>query len=72
MFDRLSNGIDKNAKPRIRMGVCAMFSAIWNCRNDVVFNNAKSGQFLHVIHRATKKTSSSLDPEKMKISKKEQ
>ena len=47
------NGIDKITKSRIRMGVCAILWAIWNCRNDIVFNNSRGNPFLQVIHMAT-------------------
>jgi hypothetical protein len=36
------NGIDKVVKERIRIGVCALLWAIWNCQNDIVFNSAGS------------------------------
>jgi hypothetical protein len=32
------NGIDKQIKAWIRVGVYALVWAIWNCRNEVVFN----------------------------------
>jgi hypothetical protein len=53
MFGKWLNGIDKSSKARIRIGVCAIVWAIWNCRNDIIFNNAKCAPFLQVIHRAT-------------------
>jgi hypothetical protein len=38
MFDNWLNGVDKNDKARIRIGVSALCWSIWNCRNDIVFN----------------------------------
>jgi hypothetical protein len=51
MFGNWLNGIDKSAKARIRIGVCALVWAIWNCRNDIIFNNANCSHFLQVINR---------------------
>ena len=53
LFGKWLNGVDKLVKVRIRIGVCALLWAIWNCRNDVVFNKAGSSQFLQAIHRTT-------------------
>jgi hypothetical protein len=36
---------------RIRIEVCALVWAIWNCRNDIIFNNANCSPFLEVINR---------------------
>jgi hypothetical protein len=53
MFGNWLNGVDKKTKVRIRVGVCALVWAIWNCRNDVVFNRAVTPNFLQVFHRAS-------------------
>jgi hypothetical protein len=53
LFGKWLNGIDKIVKEQIRIGVCALLWAIWNCRNDIVFNGAGSSQFLQAIHRTT-------------------
>jgi hypothetical protein len=53
MFGNWLNGIDKTSKARIRIGVCALIWAIWNCRNDAIFNNASCSPFLQVINKAT-------------------
>jgi hypothetical protein len=53
MFRNWLNGIDKSAKARIRIGVCALVWAMWNCQNDIIFNNAKCSPFLQVINRTT-------------------
>jgi hypothetical protein len=53
LFGRWLNGIEKKIKERIRVGVCALIWAIWNCRNDVIFNNAGSDQFLQVINKTS-------------------
>ena len=52
LFGNWLNSIDKKTKARIRVGVCALLWAIWNCRNDVVFNKADGTFFLQVIHKA--------------------
>ena len=50
LFGTWLNGIDKVTKARIRIGVATILCAIWNCRNDIVFNNTNSTHYLHVIH----------------------
>jgi hypothetical protein len=40
LFGNWLYGIDKKTKARIRVGVCALVWAIWNFRNDIVFNKA--------------------------------
>ena len=52
MFGNWLNGIDKNTKARIRIGVSALVWSIWNCRNNIVFNRKGSTIFLQVIHMA--------------------
>ena len=52
MFGSWLNGIDKASKARIRIGVAAILWAIWNCRNDIVFNKTTSTHYLQVIHKA--------------------
>jgi hypothetical protein len=47
------NGIEKNTKARIRIGVSTLCWAIWRSQNNVVFNNAINSNFLQVIHMAT-------------------
>ena len=53
MFGYWLMGVDKKSKDRIRIGICAFIWAVWNCRNDVVFNKITNANFLLVIHRAT-------------------
>ena len=53
MFGNWLSGVDKTTKARIRIGVSAFMWAIWNCRNDVVFNKVRDAHFLQVVHRAT-------------------
>ena len=53
LFGNWLNGVDKKTKANIHVGVCAFLWAIWNCRNDVVFNKTGAGHFLQVVHRAT-------------------
>ena len=53
LFGNWLVGINKILKGHIRVGVCALLWAIWNCRNDCVFNRSRSINFLQVIFRAT-------------------
>ena len=53
MFGNWLNGVDKDTKARIRIGICALLWALWNCRNDVVFNKVGNTNFLQVFLRAT-------------------
>jgi hypothetical protein len=41
MFGNWLNGVQKQTKAQIRVGVCALVWAIWNCRNDMVFTKKK-------------------------------
>jgi hypothetical protein len=52
LFGNWLNEIDKQTKARIRVGFCALVWAIWNCRNDVVFNRNAKPNFSQVIHQA--------------------
>jgi hypothetical protein len=38
MFRNWLNGVKKQTKVQIHIGVCALVWALWNCRNDMVFN----------------------------------
>jgi hypothetical protein len=46
LFGNWLNGIGKKTKALIRVGVCALVWAIWNCCNDVVFNRVSKPNFL--------------------------
>ena len=46
-------GVNLDVARHIRVGVCALLWAVWNCRNDLVFNRATNFHFLQVIFRAT-------------------
>jgi hypothetical protein len=52
MFGNWLNGVEKQTKAWIRVGVCALIWAIWNCRNDLVFNKKGTAHFLQVIRMA--------------------
>ena len=52
MFGNWLNGIDKNTKACIRIGVAAFLWAIWNCRNYVIFNRWNVSHFLQVVNKA--------------------
>ena len=49
MFESWLNGIDKVTKTHVRIGIAAILWAIWNCRNDIVFNKSYSTHYLSVI-----------------------
>jgi hypothetical protein len=53
LFGNWLNGLDKQIKLRVHIGVCALMWAIWNCRNDVIFNKSTNAQFLQVVNKAT-------------------
>jgi hypothetical protein len=40
MFGNWLNGIEKLEKVKIRVGVCAMLTAIWYVHNDFIFNKS--------------------------------
>jgi hypothetical protein len=53
LFGNWLVGVSKKDKVQIRVGACALLWAIWNIRNDYIFNNAKSTSFMQVIPLAT-------------------
>ena len=53
LFGNWLLGVSKKEKVLIRVGVCALLWAMWNIRNDYIFNNAKSSSFMQVIPMAT-------------------
>src|SRR5438552_2387372 len=53
MFVSWLNGVDKHTKAQIRIGISAFLWAIWNCRNDIVFNKVQIPYFLQVVNKAT-------------------
>ena len=53
LFGNWLKGIAKKELIPIRVGVCAVLWAIWNVRNDFVFNKPKTPCFLQVIPTAT-------------------
>jgi hypothetical protein len=53
LFGNWLNGVPKNDKAHIRVGVCALLWAIWNVRNDFIFNKSSFPSFLQVIPLAT-------------------
>jgi hypothetical protein len=53
LFRNWLNGIDKQTKVRILIGVCGLLIlAIWNCRNNIIFNKVE-GVLVFAIHNAT-------------------
>ena len=50
MFGNWLNGVDRQSKAIIRIGVSALCWSIWRCRNDIIFNKRKFFHFLQVIH----------------------
>jgi hypothetical protein len=53
LFGNWLNGVQKKDKGHIRVGVCALFWAIWNVRNDFIFNKKSFPSFLQVIPLVT-------------------
>ena len=53
LFGTWLAGVEHTTASRIRIGICALFGAIWNCRNDMIFNRQHILNFLQVIFRAT-------------------
>ena len=53
LFGNWLKGIPKKNLNLIRVGVCACLWALWNVRNDCVFNKQKNTSFLQVIPLAT-------------------
>jgi hypothetical protein len=49
LFGNWLSGIAKKDLIQIRVGVCAIVWAIWNVRNDFIFNKQKPHSFLQVI-----------------------
>jgi hypothetical protein len=52
MFGNWLTGANKSEKRNIRVGACALLWAIWNTRNDYIFNKQNKSSFLQVIPRA--------------------
>jgi hypothetical protein len=52
-FGNWLNGVPKKYKEHIRVGVCALFWAIWTVRNDFIFNTQNFTSFMQVIPLAT-------------------
>ena len=53
LFGNWLHGVSKKEKGQIRVGVCALLWALWNVRNDYIFNRAKHTSFMQVIPLAT-------------------
>jgi hypothetical protein len=53
MFENWLNGIDKASKEQICTVIYVLMWAIWNCRNDIVFNKSTDAHFLQVIRMVT-------------------
>jgi hypothetical protein len=52
MFGNWLNGVDRNDKAMILIGVLALCWSIWNCQNTIVFDKQKGIIFLQVIRLA--------------------
>jgi hypothetical protein len=49
MFGNWLNGVPKEIKDRICIGVSALCWSIWTCRNNIIFNNQNDTFFLQVL-----------------------
>jgi hypothetical protein len=49
LFGNWLAGVSEKEKAQIRVGACAMLWALWNVRNDYIFNRAKQNSFMQVI-----------------------
>lgn len=52
-FGTWLQGVDVQVAKLIRVGSCALFWVVWNCKNDLVFNRQRDIHFLQVIVRAS-------------------
>ena len=52
MFGNCLNGVNKQDKDHIRIGISALCWSIWTSRNNILFNKQKGTNFLQVILRA--------------------
>ena len=53
LFGNWLRGVTKKLKAQFRVGVCALLWAIWNVRNNYIFNRAQSYSFMQVVPLAT-------------------
>jgi hypothetical protein len=53
LFWNWLSSLNKKDLKLIRIGICAIVWALWNARNDHVFNKPKAPSFLQVIPMAT-------------------
>ena len=53
LFGTWLAGVDHITASRIRIGICALMWAIWNFKNDMIFNRQHILTFLQVIFSAT-------------------
>ena len=56
MFGNWLNGVDKQSKALIRVGVSALCWSIWRCRNDFIFNNTKKNYYFAVTNLLVKRS----------------
>jgi hypothetical protein len=52
MFGKWLNGVCKDDKHKIRVGISAICWSVWRTRNDIIFNKQNGTNFLQVIRRA--------------------
>ena len=53
LFGTWLNGVDIHMAKHISIWMCALLRAIWNTRNDMIFNRTTFTNFLQVIYSAT-------------------
>jgi hypothetical protein len=49
MLGNWLNGVEKQTKARIHRGVCAVVWALWNYRNDMIFDKVRTAHFFTAI-----------------------
>jgi hypothetical protein len=49
LFGNWLAGVDKKERVQIRVGAYVFLWALWNVRNDYIFNRAKQNSFMQVI-----------------------